>query len=79
MTPRCPIHNRAMYVEDSDPFYGQAVWCCPLRNHVSDPDPGCLETVYTGPSDQEIYRREHWVSVPKQVRPVAEQLQGDWR
>lgn len=51
--PRCPVHDRAMVVEDHDSAYGQTVWVCPVYGQ------GCREVGYTGPSDSDIYRREY--------------------
>lgn len=68
--PRCPTHRRAMYVEDSDRAYRQTLWFCPER--------GCHERSCTGPSDHDIYRREHPSTAPRRVRPLSEQLEGEW-
>lgn len=65
MTPRC---HGPMRLEDVDRAYGQAVWSCP-----------CGRSTQTGPSDDEIYRREHPSLTTRRVRPVAAQLEGEWR
>lgn len=52
-TPKCPVHNQRMEIEDVDRAYGQATWLCPQFFR------GCREVAYTGPSDADILRREY--------------------
>lgn len=65
MTPRC---HGSMLLMEHDTAYGQYRYRCP----------SCDREVCTGPSDTDIYRREHRVVVPNRVRPVAAQLEGEW-
>lgn len=71
--PRCPVHDRAMMVEDRDSAYGQILWVCPVF------DQGCREVGRTGPADSDIYRREDALSGPAHLGSCPAAAGDPWR